>query len=222
MNYPVLCGSSAIAEELPKFLSVNSTTHPVETIDVADDNGVLVVSGSLTPQTRDQTAYLVSSGVETLVLNTRTLFNKSKKQQEINSITDKAKHLIAEGKDLLVLADNNEEHVIETKETGVKLGLDDPAISKLVSASLAEITKQVVDDTGLKRLIIAGGDTSGTICRTLGIKGNHVLQEIETGLPSGLAIGREMLIVLKSGSFGGQDFLGKAILHLKKLSNVEK
>lgn len=54
--------------------------------------------------------------------------------------------------------------------------------------------------------------------RKLGIEGNYVLKEIEPGLPSGLSIGKEMLIVLKSGSFGKADFLVKAIDHLKDLT----
>ncbi|WP_199256736.1 nucleotide-binding domain containing protein [Alteribacillus sp. YIM 98480] len=154
-------------------------------------------------------------------MNTRALFNQSNKQ-EMNAIINQAQQLISDGKDLLVLADNREESVKETKEAGSKLGMGELAISKLVSATLADITKKVVDHTGLKRLIIAGADTSGTICRELGIKGNYVLKEIETGLPSGLAIGKELLIVLKSGSFGGEEFLSKAIRHLKEISNEEK
>jgi uncharacterized protein YgbK (DUF1537 family) len=58
----------------------------------------------------------------------------------------------------------------------------------------------------------------GTVSRKLGIKGNYVLEEIETNVPSGLAIGRNMSIVLKSGSFGKEDFLYKAIEHLKSIN----
>lgn len=71
---------------------------------------------------------------------------------------------------------------------GSRLQFDSLIISKLISAALAEVTLQVVEETSLKRLVVAGGDTSGTVCRKLGIKGNVVLKEIETGLPSGLAL----------------------------------
>nr|WP_242447720.1 hypothetical protein [Priestia endophytica] len=46
-----------------------------------------------------------------------------------------------------------------------------------------------------------------------------MLKEIETGLPSGLTIGRHMLIVLKSDRFGGEEFLSLAIKHLRNLSH---
>lgn len=111
-----------------------------------------------------------------------------------------------------------EEVVLETKEIGLKQNIDSLTISKMVSAMLADVTEKIVNATGLKRLVVAGGDTSGTVSRKLGIRGNYVLKEIETGLPSGLALGRHMLIVLKSGSFGKPNFLVRAVAHLKDLS----
>lgn len=86
-----------------------------------------------------------------------------------------------------------------------------------MSAALADVTKQLVEATGLSRLVVAGGDTSGKVCRRLGIHGNWVLREIATGLPSGMALGRPLLLVLKSGSFGDADFMAKALDHLKSL-----
>ena len=52
----------------------------------------------------------------------------------------------------------------------------------------------------------------------LGIKGNYILEDMETNVPSDLAIGRNMSIVLKSGSFGKRNFLYKAIEHLKNIN----
>lgn len=52
--------------------------------------------------------------------------------------------------------------MLETKGIGAEEhNLDPFSISKLVSAKLAEASYQIVKQTGLKRLVIAGGDTSG-------------------------------------------------------------
>jgi uncharacterized protein YgbK (DUF1537 family) len=118
----------------------------------------------------------------------------------------------------LIMADNNAEIVKETKEIGAAKGLNELEISKEISDFLAEAAKRITDDLNLKRIVVAGGDTSGTVCRKLNIKGNYIISEIDTGVPSGLAIGQEKLIVLKSGSFGKRDFLIKAVEHLKQLS----
>ncbi|WP_236013299.1 four-carbon acid sugar kinase family protein [Paenibacillus glycanilyticus] len=214
----VVCGSSAIAEELPKFMKIKRVVNPVHGLQLKDSNGVLIISGSLTPQTRAQTAYLIQQGVPSIVLDTRNLFDDSTSQSEIKRVLQQAKPLIMEGADVLVMADNSEAVVRETKALGIAKQLEPLTISKMVSAALAEIAEQLVNATGLKRIVVAGGDTSGTVSRKLGFTGNYVLKEIETGLPSGLSLGREMLIVLKSGSFGKPEFLETAVQHLKDLS----
>ncbi|MFD2215542.1 four-carbon acid sugar kinase family protein [Metabacillus endolithicus] len=217
----VLAGSSAIAEELPKFLDKELVENPIQTVEINDNQGVLVVSGSLTPQTRAQTAYLISNGVPSIIFDSRKVFDPEVREKEISLLAEEAKSILKQGKDVLVLADNDANTVKETKEIGSKQNIDPLVISKMVSAALAEITEQIVKDLDLKRLVVAGGDTSGTVSRKLGIKGNYVLEEIATGVPSGLALGRDMFIVLKSGSFGKEDFLYEAINHLKNLNAKE-
>ena len=218
-DLPVICGSSAIAEELPKFLNMELVQGPIGDLTFSDSNGVLVVSGSLTPQTRAQTAHLRQIGTSVIVFDSRKVFYKVKLETELAKITELAKTIIGSGKDVLIMADNREEIVAETKEMGILLSLSELTISKMVSSSLADAAQRIIKDTGLTRLVVAGGDTSGTVCRRLGITGNYVLEEIETGLPSGLTLDRSMLIVLKSGSFGKPEFLETAVKHLKKLFN---
>ncbi|WJH34020.1 hypothetical protein N6H14_29300 [Paenibacillus sp. CC-CFT747] len=86
-----------------------------------------------------------------------------------------------------------------------------------MSTSLAEVTAQVLTRTGQTRLLVAGGDTSASLCARLGIRGMRVWKEIEPGLPSCLSLtgGPPLLLVLKSGSFGKPDFFKQAYAHLK-------
>ncbi|MEH7492104.1 four-carbon acid sugar kinase family protein [Neobacillus niacini] len=214
----VLAGSSAIAEEIPKYIKLDPIDNPKNNLDIKDSNGVLVVSGSLTPQTKRQTEYLINLGIATIIVDSRTVFNEEEKEKEVARVYNDALNYIKLGKDVLIMADNNKEVVRQTKEIGLNKNIDDLTISKTVSAVLAVITEMVVTETGLQRLVVAGGDTSGTVMRQLGITGNYVLEEIETGVPSGLAIGRNLLIVLKSGSFGSPEFLKRAIDHLNMIS----
>lgn len=214
----VLAGSSAIAEELPKYIKLVPMSNPKTQLNIRDSNGVLVVSASLTPQTKRQTEYLINTGIASVIVDSRFVFTIEEKDTEIRRAYREAIAYLEQGRDVLVMANNDKEVVQQTKEIGAKILLDELTISKSVSAALAEITEKIVSDTGLQRLVVAGGDTSGTVTRQLGITGNYVLEEIETGVPSGLAIGRNLLIVLKSGSFGSPEFLKRAIDHLKMIS----
>jgi uncharacterized protein YgbK (DUF1537 family) len=48
-----------------------------------------------------------------------------------------------------------------------------------------------------------------------------VLHEIAPGLPSSLVVGpQSLLVVLKSGSFGGRTFLLEAMAHLRGLGSA--
>lgn len=218
----VLAGSSALGEELPKFLPMDNMQNPLESLDIKDENGVLIVSGSLTPQTREQTALLIASGCPAIVVDSRSVFSPEERKKQLEKALEEVLDKLESGSDVLLMANNTSDIVQQTKQIGEAQHIDSLTISKMVSALLADITVQAIDQRDIKKLVIAGGDTSGTISRKLGIKGNFILEEIATGVPSGLAFGRNMLIVLKSGSFGEPDFLIKAAEHLKDLTLQKK
>jgi len=218
-DFPFLAGSSALAEELPKFWPRRAQRDLLSGRNFSDPHGVLIVSGSLTPQTKAQTSALIGSGMPAIVLDSRSVFDDAARRTEIERATQAALIPLRVGRDTLVMAGQEDDVVSATKAAGERHGLDPLAASKVVSAALAEVAQALVEATGLKRLVVAGGDTSGTVCRRLGIRGNLVLAEIAPGLPSGLALGRDLLIVLKSGSFGGPDFISSAVTHLKTLGS---
>ena len=67
---------------------------------------------------------------------------------------------------------------------------------------------------GVRRLVIAGGETSGAVVDRLGIPGFLVGAEIAAGVPVLRAVGAgngEMLLALKSGNFGGPEFFTDAL-----------
>jgi uncharacterized protein YgbK (DUF1537 family) len=70
-------------------------------------------------------------------------------------------------------------------------------------------------------LIVAGGETSSAICRTLALGALEVGQNIEPGVPLCFPLsGLSAPLVLKSGNFGSAGFYGKAIQVMKDLEGV--
>jgi len=65
---------------------------------------------------------------------------------------------------------------------------------------------------GVKRLVVAGGETSGAVVTALGIRRFSLGDEIAPGVPA-LVSGDEdpIAMALKSGNFGEQDFFTKAL-----------
>ncbi|WP_298961239.1 3-oxo-tetronate kinase [uncultured Roseibium sp.] len=62
---------------------------------------------------------------------------------------------------------------------------------------------------GVTRIITAGGETSGAIVEGLGLETLEIGPEIDPGVPA-LRAGPELVVALKSGNFGSDDFFEKA------------
>jgi uncharacterized protein YgbK (DUF1537 family) len=92
-----------------------------------------------------------------------------------------------------------------------KLGRE--AAGALVEAALAEIAADLVA-AGVRRLVIAGGETSGAVVQRLGVEALRIGAEIDPGVPwthaTPAAAPEGMLLALKSGNFGARDFFLKA------------
>jgi 3-dehydrotetronate 4-kinase len=87
------------------------------------------------------------------------------------------------------------------------------AAGHAIEQAMADIAEGLVD-AGVRRLVVAGGETSGAVVDRLRIPGFLVGPEIAAGVPVLRAVGAEdgeMLLALKSGNFGGPDFFSDAL-----------
>jgi len=82
-----------------------------------------------------------------------------------------------------------------------------------IEQAMADIAEGLAA-AGVRRLVVAGGETSGAVVDRLGIPGFLVGAEIAPGVPVLRAVGAkagDMLIALKSGNFGGPEFFSDAL-----------
>jgi len=86
------------------------------------------------------------------------------------------------------------------------------AAGHAIEQTMADIAENLVK-SGVRRLIVAGGETSGAVVDRLRIPGFLVGAEIAAGVPVLRAVGAEaaMLLALKSGNFGGPEFFSDAL-----------
>lgn len=212
----VFCGSSALGEELPHVWG-NPPARPVAEIPAHSGAGVLIVSGSLMPQTAAQLQHLRKQGIFAWELEPLQLFDAATRTEMLNAAHTALATRLHQGEDALLYAANSPKSVAIVRKAGARRGLGAVEVSRLVSGALANLTATLVSKTQLDRLAIAGGDTSAAVCARLGVNRLRILQEIQPGLPSCLAVGgRALLLVLKSGSFGTPTFLAEAAKHLRE------
>jgi uncharacterized protein YgbK (DUF1537 family) len=87
------------------------------------------------------------------------------------------------------------------------------AAGHAIEQAMADIAEGLVK-SGVRRLVVAGGETSGAVVDRLGIPGFLVGPEIAAGVPVLRAVGArdgDMLLALKSGNFGGPEFFSDAL-----------
>jgi uncharacterized protein YgbK (DUF1537 family) len=82
---------------------------------------------------------------------------------------------------------------------------------RAIEQAMARIAAGLVDH-GVRRLVVAGGETSGAVVDRLRIPAFIVGPEIAARVPVLRTVGtKDMLLALKSGNFGGADFFADAL-----------
>jgi len=82
--------------------------------------------------------------------------------------------------------------------------------SRLVEEAFAAISCGLVE-RGVRRLVVAGGETSGAVVRALGVRALRIGPQIDPGVPWTATLGADPLaLALKSGNFGADDFFLRA------------
>lgn len=85
----------------------------------------------------------------------------------------------------------------------------------LIEQALAAVAVELVG-AGVRKLIVAGGETSGAVVQHLGIKALKIGPQIDPGVPWTQSLGpMKLALALKSGNFGARDFFTKALAMLE-------
>lgn len=86
------------------------------------------------------------------------------------------------------------------------------ASAEWVEAVLAGVARRAVDDLGVARLLVAGGETSGAVVHALGIHTLRLARSVSPGVAWSLAErrGAPLAVLLKSGNFGRHELFNDA------------
>jgi uncharacterized protein YgbK (DUF1537 family) len=130
-------------------------------------------------------------------------------QPDSEGMVSAARHWMADKLDeapIIIAASASPDKV---KALQQKLGRD--AAGALVEQTLAHIAEDLVS-RGVRRLVVAGGETAGAVVSRLGVRSLRIGMEIDPGVPWTYAEGGStpLLLALKSGNFGAPDFFVKA------------
>jgi uncharacterized protein YgbK (DUF1537 family) len=83
-------------------------------------------------------------------------------------------------------------------------------VSEAIESLMGELAAQLAA-RGVRRQVIAGGETSGAVVQALGVRLLAIGPEIDPGVPALSGIDAPLALALKSGNFGADDFFDKAL-----------
>ncbi|MEZ0603463.1 3-oxo-tetronate kinase [Paraburkholderia sp. IW21] len=100
----------------------------------------------------------------------------------------------------------------EVKAVQRELGVNEAG--HLVESLLASIARGL-RERGVRKFVVAGGETSGAVVQALDVHTLRIGAQIDPGVPATATTNAEPLaLALKSGNFGTADFFEKALRHL--------
>ncbi len=209
---PLITGSSAPAIKLPGVWRRRGWWQPAADAGAAPEerrgSGVLVVAGSCSEATRRQNAWLEAEGARVFTLPGELLAALCISAQELAA---KVAEELTAGRTCLLRTAVTLEDVARVQQWAASQGKSATEVGEQISQNLAWLVQFMVAQYPPEGLIVAGGETAGTISRTLGLGALRVGKNIEPGVPLCHALGRVRLpVVLKSGNFGSTDFYSRA------------
>lgn len=210
----VFLGSSALAGELPAVWPPALPFAPLAGARWAHPRRVVMVAGSVMPQSRAQVEHYAAHGGTVHELDTGLALRDP--ESAGRSLADLALVTLQTSDTVLLRSPNTPAQVEATRGVGATLGLSGTEVSQRVSTVLAEAALMTARHSGTQKLAALGGDTSAALTRALGVTHTVVVEELAPGLPSTYAPDEGLLLVLKSGSFGPPDFLALAVNHLQR------
>jgi 3-oxoisoapionate kinase len=174
---------------------------------------LVVMSGSASPVTAGQIEWALEHGFVGLRLNTARLINPETRDAEQDCIIAQALDLLSAGRSLVMYSalGSDDPAVRATRAEIDRLGIAPENIGGLLGARQGVILRAILEKTGLRRVCVAGGDTSGHAALQLGIYALEIRMPIAPGAPlchasSHHAAFDGMEISLKGGQNGGADY----------------
>ncbi|MFN3417092.1 MAG: 3-oxo-tetronate kinase [Caldimonas sp.] len=200
---PLITAGSGVALGLPAVYAARGWIRPDAQAAVlpAVGGAAAVLSGSCSGATHAQVQHWIEAGRPALRIDARELAQgRPVAAQALAWARDRLA-----GQPVLIYATALPE---EVRTIQAELGAERAGAS--VEQCLATIAQGLVE-AGVRRLVVAGGETSGAVVKALGVQQLRIGAPIDPGVPWTQAEGRPLLLALKSGNFGSIDFFSKAL-----------
>lgn len=207
---PLITGGSGLARFLPHAYRLNRLAEPaLAKPEVPAVRGKSVVlAGSCSKATQRQVNYMVQRCPAERIDIHASLRNPA---AEVDRLLDWI--AAQESKSTVMVTSTSPPEQVSELQTSH--GVDKVAYA--IESVFGQLSVQLVQNNGFQRLVVAGGETSGAVVKSLGVQSLRIGPQICTGVPwteteynlDGSSI--PLALALKSGNFGDERFFETAL-----------
>lgn len=192
-SLPLLSGGSGILTELAvQYESAGCMREPA--MDKTAGRGI-VFAGSCSKATLRQIEVFQEAGGESFKLDPEVLRHDG---QHIEEAWSWAKERLE--REILLYSSDTPDNICSHRSA-----------AKLLEEAFARLAEKA-RQAGVKRFIVAGGETSGAVVQALGFHAFVIGKSVAPGVPIMTPTdAADMRVVLKSGNFGQEDFFRRAL-----------
>ncbi len=204
----LVTGGSGIALGLPANFRAQGLLRADHVPWQGQPGPAAALSGSCSRATREQVARHVAQGAPALRIEPDAVLAGGM------TAGDAARWALAQSDLPLIYSSADPEAVqaIQARHGGA-------SVAQRLDAFFAEAARHLVAG-GVTRLITAGGETSGAVVEGLALSRLEIGPEIAPGVPA-IRAGRDLVLALKSGNFGNEDFFRIAAARLATDGNPQ-
>jgi 3-oxoisoapionate kinase len=206
-------GSSGVEYALTAYWLMRGWLSPPPPFHADPVERIVVVSGSCSPVTARQIEWGVANGFVEIPLLAAELTDESAIEQAISATVCAARTTWDQGRSVIIHTCRGPE---DPRLTATQQATEPRDHGPLLGWALGRILSALIAQTDLRRAIVAGGDTSGYVARTLGIEALEMQTPIAPGSPLCRVYAADrrldgMEMLFKGGQVGKIDLFGSVL-----------
>ncbi len=183
---------------------------------------VLIVSGSCSPVTKAQIEWAAKNGFAEVAIDTPSVLIDEGSMQSMQRSTKDVIDLLKSGKSVVAHTSKgtSDPRIAATNEVLSKWGSNGHSgasdCSRILGKAMGRLVRQALDETSVRRLCVAGGDTSSFLAQEIGIETIEMLCPLSPGAPLCTAHAPSssadcVEINFKGGQVGKEEYFGSLL-----------
>jgi 3-oxoisoapionate kinase len=207
-------GSSGFEYAMARYWRANGlVSEPPEFPSVGRAERLIVISGSAAANTAEQINHAITHGFAGIALDTERLVDETAAEDERKRVIKEGLARLGEGKNLLLHTTIGPDDPIIGKTVAKirQLGIDSSETGKIIGKQQGLILRALLEETGIRRVCVAGGDTCSYTLRQLDIHSLELLMPIAPAAPMCRAFSDNsrfngLQVASKGGQIGRPDY----------------